>query len=106
MDEAGLAIDVMGLSARRRDAGVDRLTALPDQNEIVDRAFAQRSEHVLPALRQGITGPPDRFRYRRPLRAALPMFKAESFVKILFRGVIPHSPIPPFPPPHHPPSSS
>src|SRR5262245_64308043 len=94
MDEARLAIDVMGLSARGRDASVDRLTALPDQNEIVDRSFAQRSEHILPRLRQGTTDAAERFWYLRPQSVAGALLKAETFVAIRFGGALRHWQIP------------
>src|SRR5262245_7126380 len=66
MREARLAVDVVRVSGRGGDAGVDRLAALADQNEIVDHAFAQRPENVLPGLRQGTIAAAKRFRYRRP----------------------------------------
>jgi len=40
MGEAGLAVDVVRVSGERGDAGVDRLPALADQNEIVNGALA------------------------------------------------------------------
>jgi hypothetical protein len=66
MGKARLAVDVMRVSGERGDAGVDRLAALADQNEIVDGALAQRPENVLPGLRQGTIAGAERFRYRRP----------------------------------------
>ena len=66
MGEARLAVDVVRVSGGRGDAGVDRLAALADQNEIVDGALAQRPENVLPGLRQGTIPGAERFRYRRP----------------------------------------
>src|SRR5262249_59038931 len=96
MDEARLAIDVMGLSARGRDASVDRLTALPDQNEIVDCTLAERSEHVLPRLRQGTTDAAERFWYRRPQSVAGALLKAETLVAIRFGGALLHWQLPPF----------
>ena len=53
MIEAGFAIDVMGVAARRGNSPVDGLPALPDQNNVIDHTLAQRAEQVFPRLRQG-----------------------------------------------------
>ena len=66
MDEAGLAVDVVGVSARGGDAGVDGLAALPHHDEVIDLATTQRAENALPRVRQGTVGAAKRCRYRRP----------------------------------------
>jgi hypothetical protein len=46
----GLAIDIMRVAGRGGDAGVERLAALRDEDEVVDRSLPQRPENVLPRL--------------------------------------------------------
>jgi hypothetical protein len=70
MVEPGGAVDVMGIPAGDCDAGIDGLAALSHQDEVVDRAFPQRPENVLPWRRQRAIGAPEDFRYPRPGRAA------------------------------------
>src|SRR5262245_44534418 len=64
--EAGFTVDVMGVAAGGRDAGVDRLPALSDHDEVVDRSLAQGPENTGPGLRQGTIGAPERCRDRCP----------------------------------------
>jgi hypothetical protein len=52
MGKTRLTVDVMGMPARRGGAGIDRLSALSDQHQLIDRAAPQWSENVLPWLRQ------------------------------------------------------
>ncbi len=64
----GLAIDIMRVAGRRGDAGVERLAALRDQDEVVDRSLPQRPENVLPRLgqRPGTIGAAKRCRHWCP----------------------------------------
>src|SRR3974390_1153184 len=64
MVEPGLSVDVMGISARRGDTGIDGLPALSHHHQIIDAAFAQRPEKVLPRLRQEAVGAAEGRRYR------------------------------------------
>jgi hypothetical protein len=66
MDEAGLAIDIVGVSARGGDAGVDGLATLPNHDEVIDLATTQWAENVLPRARQGTVGAAKRYRNWRP----------------------------------------
>ena len=54
MVEAFAAVDVFGMSARRRDPAVERLTDLRDDHHVVGRALAQRPEQSSPWRRQSI----------------------------------------------------
>src|SRR5437588_3145132 len=66
MVEPGLSIDVMGLPAGCGNAAIERLSALPHDDEIVDDAAAERSEDGLPWCRQKTFAAAERFRYGAP----------------------------------------
>jgi hypothetical protein len=66
MIEPRVAIDVVGVTGRRGNAPVDGLPALPDQNEVIDRTFAQRAEQVFPRLLQRRSCLPKYFGNPRP----------------------------------------
>ena len=66
MIEAGRTINVMGIPAGSGDARIDGLSALSHQDNIVDGALAQRTEDILPRLRQGDRRGSKYLRYRRP----------------------------------------
>jgi hypothetical protein len=73
--ETGLAIDVVRVSGGGRHPRIDRLAALPDENEVVDRPPLQRTEDILPRLREGTKAAAERCgnqgprRIRRRIRA-------------------------------------
>ena len=53
MRQSGRTVDVFGMPRHGRDPAVDRLSDLPDHDELVDRPPAQRAEPLFPRLGQG-----------------------------------------------------
>jgi len=74
MGEPGLAIYIMGVSGSCRDAGIDRLAALPDHHQLIDDPLPEGTEKFLPRRRQRPTGAPKGFRYRCPWRRLRAIF--------------------------------
>src|SRR6476619_4606523 len=66
MIETGTAVDVVGMPARRSNAGVDRLAALPNQDQVVNGALAKWPKKASPGLRQGEIARAKQRRYRGP----------------------------------------
>ncbi len=53
MIQARRTVDVFGMSGDCRDTAIDRLSNLTDNNEIIDRAVAQRAKPFFPRRRKG-----------------------------------------------------
>ncbi len=96
MGKPGLAVDVVRVSGRGGDAGIDRLSALPDDDEVVDRALPQRPENVLPRPGQGTGGVSKRFRNGRPRGVGAAVSMAECIPNRLGNASIRHRRIPAF----------
>src|ERR1700716_2145366 len=97
MREPRLAIDVMGMSGGSGDAGVDRLTALPDHDQLVDEPATKWAEKLLPGRRQRVTAGPKGFRYRCPRRRLRAIFRITGIIWAeLAKAPIGHHVIPAF----------
>ena len=90
MGEPGRPVDVFRMAGDSGDAAVDRLAELPDDDQIIDQAAAQRLEHRAPGCRKSFAGPPEHPGNGGP--ASVPRLNAQviagaRFVSAVFRSV-------------------